>query len=127
MRYAELEAKAKEASQNTDSPEARQFCDAIGQLANQGASAHISAASREMDMIKKRFKASASGNDVQFILSKFESKDFGLIGVSKSNGSQVVEINFGKDKEPRYLLDDVSKVIYYQFGAGQLRAIPYSM
>jgi outer membrane protein assembly factor BamB len=127
MRYADLEAKAKEASQNTDSPEARQFCDAIGQLANQGASAHIAAASREMDMIKKRFKASASGNDVQFILSKFESKDFGLIGVSKNNGSKVVEINFGKDKEPRYLLDDVSRVIYYQATSGELKAIPYSM
>jgi len=60
-----------------------------------------------MEMVKKRFKASASGNDVQFILGKLETKDFGLIGISKTSGHKTTEINFGKDKEPKYILDDV--------------------
>jgi outer membrane protein assembly factor BamB len=125
MRYADLEARAKATAQNVKSPEAREFCDAIGQLANKGASAHLSAASKEMDMIKKRFKASASGSDIQFVLGKLESKDFGLIGISKKSGQRTTEINFGKDKEPKYLLDDVSRTIYYLFDSKEVRCIKY--
>ena len=125
MRYADLEARAKVASQNVNTPEAREFCDAIGQLANTGASAHLSAASKEMEMVKKRFKASASGNDTQFILGKLESKDFGLIGISKTTGQKTNEINFGKDKEPKYILDDVSRTIYYLTESMEMKAIKY--
>ena len=125
MQYADLEARAKATSQNVNTPEAREFCDAIGQLANKGASAHLSAASKEMEMVKKRFKASASGNDVQFILGKLESKDFGLIGISKTTGRRTTEINFGKDKEPKYILDDVSRTIYYLSESMEMRAIKY--
>jgi outer membrane protein assembly factor BamB len=125
MRYADLEARAKLTSQNVKSPEAREFCDAIGQLANKGASAHLSAASKEMDMVRKRFKASASGNDVQFILGKLESKDYGLIGISKITGQKNTEMNFGKDKEPKYILDDVSRTIYYLSESKEMRAIKY--
>jgi hypothetical protein len=125
MRYADLEVKAKEASKNVNTPEAREFCDAIGQLANTGASAHLSAASKEMEMVKKRFKASASGNDVQFILGKLESKDFGLIGISKTTGQKTIEINFGKDKEPKYILDDVSRTIYYLSESMEMKAVKY--
>jgi hypothetical protein len=125
MQYADLEARAKATSQNVNTPEAREFCDAIGQLANKGASAHLSAASKEMEMLKKRFKASASGNDVQFILGKLESKDFGLIGISKTTGQRTTEINFGKDKEPKYILDDVSRTIYYLSESMEMRAIKY--
>jgi outer membrane protein assembly factor BamB len=125
MRYAELEAKARETSKNVKSPEAREFCDAIAQIANRGVSANMAAASREMDMMKKRYKASASGNDVQFILGKLESKDYALIGVSKITGKKIAELNFGKDKEPKYLLDDVSRVVYYLYEFKEMRAIKY--
>jgi hypothetical protein len=76
-------------------------------------------------MVRKRFKASASGNDVQFILGKLESKDFGLIGMSKITGQKNTEMNFGKDKEPKYILDDVSRTIYYLSESKEMRAIKY--
>lgn len=125
MRYADLEARANLTSQNVTSPEAREFCDAIGQLANKGASARLSAAAREMDLIRQRFKASAFGNDVQFILSKLESKDYGLIGISKITGEKIIEINFGKDNKPKYILDDISRTIYYLSESNEMRAIKY--
>jgi hypothetical protein len=35
------------------------------------------------------------------------------------------EINFGKDNEPKYLLDDISRVIYYLSTNSALKAISY--
>lgn len=125
MRYADLEAKAREAERNAKTPQGREICNAFAQLGNKGASMHLSAAAREMDMIKKRYKASASGNDVQFVLAKLESKDFALMGVSKLDGKTIKEINFGKDKQPRYLLDDVGRMVYYLAPSGELKAIRY--
>jgi outer membrane protein assembly factor BamB len=125
MRYAELELEAKQAAAASTSPQGRQFCDAIGQIANRGANVRLAAAANDMEKIRQRFKASASGNNVQFVLGKLESKDYGLFGISKETGSKMSEINFGKDNEPKYLLDDISRVIYYLNPGGVLKAIPY--
>jgi outer membrane protein assembly factor BamB len=125
MRYAELEAKAKNAALNTSSKEGRELLNAIGQLANNGASVRLAAASREMEMIRKRFKASAAGQDIQFILGRLENKDYGIFGISKISGQKKTEISFGKDKEPKYLLDDVSRVVYYLNGGVDMKAIRY--
>jgi hypothetical protein len=62
---------------------------------------------------------------VQFVLGKLENKDYGLFGISKETGSKMSEINFGKDNEPKYLLDDISRVIYYLNTSGTLKAISY--
>ena len=125
MRYAELEVDARKAAAASTTPEGRQFCDAIGQFANRGANVRLAAAANDMDKMRQRFKASTSGNDVQFVLGKLESKDYGLFGISKETGSKMSEINFGKDNEPKYLLDDISRVIYYLNTNGILKAIPY--
>jgi hypothetical protein len=74
MRYADLEAKAREAERNAKTPQGREICNAFAQLGNKGASMHLSAASREMDMIKKRYKASASGNDVSLFWLNLNQK-----------------------------------------------------
>jgi hypothetical protein len=47
------------------------------------------------------------------------------IGVSKITGEKIAELNFGKDKEPKYLLDDVSRVVYYLFDFKEMKAIKY--
>lgn len=125
MRYAELEVEARKAAASTTSPQGRQFCDAIGQFANKGANVRLTAAASDMEKIRTRFKASVSGNSVQFVLGKLESKEFGLFGISKETGAKVSEINFGKDNDPKYLLDDVSHVVYYLNDTGVLKAITY--
>jgi outer membrane protein assembly factor BamB len=125
MRYADLEAKAKEAGKNIRSPEGREFCDAIAQLANRGTTAHLTAASKEMDMIKKRYKSSAAGSFIQFILAKLDTKEYALVGVSKISGQKIKEINIGKDKEPKYVLDDLSGKLYYLSTSNEMKAIMY--
>ena len=125
MRYAELAADAKKASTVSKTPKERQFCDAIGQFANIGANVRLSAAASDMEKMRTRFKASASGNTVQFVLGKLESKDYGLFGISKETGAKVSEFNFGKDNNPKYLLDDISRIVYYLNDNGVLKSIPY--
>lgn len=113
MRYAEAGAKLKEAGKKSTSPEGRALADGFAQIMNNGANAYLSAANKNMEKIKFRAKASVSGNDIQFILGKLESKDYGLIGVSKLNGQKKSEINLGNDKSPKYIIDDISKTVYY--------------
>ncbi len=125
MRYAELEAQANKASSASKTPSERQLCDAIGQFANNGANVRLSAAASDMEKMRTRFKASASGNTVQFVLGKLESKEFGLYGISKETGAKVSEINFGKDNDPKYLLDDISRIVYYLNDGGVLKSIAY--
>lgn len=125
MRYAELEAQANKASSASKTPSERQLCDAIGQFANNGANVRLSAAASDMEKMRTRFKASASGNTVQFVLGKLESKEFGLFGISKETGAKVSEINFGKDNDPKYLLDDISRIVYYLDDGGVLKSIAY--
>jgi outer membrane protein assembly factor BamB len=125
MRYAELAADAKKASTVSKTPKERQFCDAIGQFANIGANVRLSAAASDMEKMRTRFKASASGNTVQFVLGKLESKDYGLFGISKETGAKVSEFNFGKANNPKYLLDDISRIVYYLNDNGVLKSIPY--
>jgi hypothetical protein len=125
MRYAELEAQANKASSVSKTPAERQLCDAIGQFANNGANVRLSAAASDMEKMRTRFKASASGNTVQFVLGKLESKEFGLFGISKETGAKVSEINFGKDNDPKYLLDDISRIVYYLDDSGVLKSIAY--
>jgi hypothetical protein len=85
----------------------------------------LSAAASDMEKMRTRFKASASGNTVQFVLGKLESKDYGLFGISKETGAKVSEINFGKDNDPKYLLDDISRIVYYLNDNGVLKSITY--
>ncbi len=124
MRYGELEAAAKQASAQSKTTQERAFCDAIGQLGNKGATMRMDAAASDMEQIKKRFKASAAGDQIQFILGKLTNDNYGIFGISKINGEKKVTIDFGKDKEPKYLLDDASKRVYYQID--NIRIIAYS-
>lgn len=125
MQYGELEVAAKQASAQATTPQGREMCDAFAQLGNRGASVRMSAAANDMEQIKKRFKATATGNNIQFILGKLESGDFGIYGVSKENGDKKVSISFGKDKEPKYLLDDAAHQLYYQKDNDTLKAYGY--
>jgi outer membrane protein assembly factor BamB len=125
MRYGELEVAAKQASAQSKNPKERELCDAIGQLGNQGAAVRMNAAAQDMEQIKKRFKASADGNDIQFILGKLDNGNYGIFGISKINGEKIVTVDFGKDKEPKYLLDDAGKRLYYQKDNEHIHAYTY--
>lgn len=112
MRYKELEVKANKASAQMKTPQGRQLADAFAQLGNKGASIRMNQASQEFALLSKRFKASAGVNKYHFLLTKLKSGEFTLIGIDKQSGKTIAEINLGKQKQPKYELDEISKLIY---------------
>ena len=64
-----------------------------------------------------RFKATASTNDVQYILSDAGKREFVLMRVSKSDGSLGETIPLGNDKTPMYEVDGFDNAVYLVNGA----------
>ena len=85
-----------------------QIGNAYGELGDYAASYAATA----MKKANARFKATQSGRDFIFIMSK-EDKNVELLKVSKITGKVDGKINLGKDKEPIYAVDDVTGQVYY--------------
>jgi outer membrane protein assembly factor BamB len=60
-----------------------------------------------------RLKATMSGRDFMFIMSK-QDKNIELLKVSKSTGKVDGRIDLGKDREPIYAVDDITGQVYYR-------------
>ncbi len=92
-----------------------QVGDAYGELGNEAAS-YAGAAFRQANARKK---ATQSGRDFMFIMSK-NDKDIELLKVSKTTGKVEGEIALGKDREPIYAVDDITGQVYYLTGEEEL-------
>jgi len=88
-----------------------QISNAYGDLGNYAASYAATA----MKKANARYKATQSGSDFMFIMTK-EDKNVELLMVSKTTGKVDGRINIGKDKEPIYAVDDVTGQVYYLEG-----------
>jgi len=66
-----------------------------------------------------RFKATAEARDFVIVLSKID-KDHVLLKVNKNTGDVDAQINLGKEKEPKYAVDDVSGKIFKQADANMI-------
>ena len=86
----------------------RQVGTAYGELGD-AASSYAYAAFNQANI---RLKATQSGRDFMFIMSKLD-KDIVLLKVSKITGKVEGKIDLGKDREPIYALDDVTGQVYY--------------
>jgi hypothetical protein len=60
-----------------------------------------------------RYKATMSGRDFMFIMSK-QDKNVALLKVSKLTGKVEGTIDLGKDREPIYAVDDITAQVYYR-------------
>lgn len=92
-----------------------QVGDAYGDLGNEAASYAADA----FKQANARMKATKSGRDFMFIMSKKE-KDIVLLKVSKTTGKAQGEIDLGKDREPIYAVDDITGQVYYLTGEREL-------
>ena len=92
-----------------------QVGDAYGELGNEAASY----AGTAFKQANARMKATQSGRDFMFIMSK-KDKDIELLKVSKTTGKVEGEIALGKDREPIYAVDDITGQVYYQTGDEEL-------
>lgn len=76
--------------------------------------AGMSAAGEQWKKVTARFKATRSGNDYVFMLTKGPDKHHRLLRVSKSTGEPDLYVDLGEDKEPVYDLDPVTNRIFYR-------------
>ena len=88
---------------------ANQIGQAYGELGNV-ASSYAGAAFKRAN---ERMKATQTGKDFMFIMSKKE-RDVVLLKISKFTGKVEGEINLGKDREPIYAVDDITGQVYYR-------------
>ena len=68
--------------------------------------------SASFNEMSKRFKASAATPNNKFILTKLSS-GVGLVKLNKDDGKKEKEILL-KDKKPKYTIDSVERILYYQ-------------
>ncbi|MFM7813369.1 MAG: PQQ-binding-like beta-propeller repeat protein, partial [Flavobacteriales bacterium] len=125
MQYYELAAAAQSAKQDASTPQGREFCDQIGQFGNSVGNMRMASAAKDMERMKARFKASAGGDNTYFMMTKMTDGTFGLTAISKVNGTSTGEISFGKNKQPRYEVDDISKKLYYLAERGKIMCYSY--
>jgi hypothetical protein len=81
--------------------------------------AAVSYAGAAFKQANARMKATKSGRDFMFIMSK-QDKDIVLLKVSKITGKIEGEIALGKDREPIYAVDDITGQVYYLTGEKEL-------
>ena len=105
--------------QETD-PGYRALYAGFGDLCNQVSNASMDAAKAEMDMIRKRYNATASANNFMFMNTKLDKGVFGLVKLNKTTGAKESQIEFGKDKEPNYEIDDVASLLFYRSGPTEI-------
>jgi len=86
-----------------------QIGNAYGELGNQATSYAVTA----IKQANTRLKATQSGRDFLFIMSK-QDKTIALLKVSKTSGKIEGRIDLGKDREPVYAIDDITGQVYYR-------------
>lgn len=69
-----------------------------------------------MQQANARFKATASTNDVQYILSDAGKREYVLVRLNKADGSLQETIALGKDKTPVYEVDGFDNTVYLVSG-----------
>lgn len=82
--------------------------DVFGEAANQG----VGATQRFLQEANKRLKATASTNDVHFMMTDAGKREYQLVALKKSDGSVIGTIPLGKEKEPRYEVDSFDNTVY---------------
>jgi outer membrane protein assembly factor BamB len=86
-----------------------QIGNAYGELGDQASNYAINA----FKQANARFKATMSGRNFMFIMSK-QDKNIALLKVSKSTGKVEGTIDLGKDREPIYAIDDITAQVFYR-------------
>jgi hypothetical protein len=76
-------------------------------------------AKKSFQQAQARFKATAQGRDFMIILTEME-KGVGIVRVNKETGDIDATIDLGKDKEPKYALDDVTGRAFVAAGSSKI-------
>lgn len=85
------------------------------------ANAFANAAGASFAEMTKRFKATAATENSQFILTKLESGEIGLVKINKDTGVKEKEVLL-RDKKPEYEVDELAGYLYYRANANTIYA-----
>lgn len=93
----------------------------ISRIYGNASKSAFGATTKFLEAANKRFTATTQSSDFIYILSEVAKNEYHLIKVSKTSGQTVDDVNFGKNKTPKYELDYIENVIYYEDG-GKIKA-----
>ena len=80
----------------------------------------MSYAKKAFSQAAARFKATLRGRDYVMTMVAGDKKNHGLVKVSKDTGEIVATIDMGKDKQPKYGVDDISGRVIYRPAESQV-------
>ncbi len=91
----------------------------FGQVYEELGNAASDFAKQSFQQANARFKATAQGRDFIIILGKID-KDNALFKVNKDTGETEGNINLGKEKDPKYAVDDITGQVFKKTGETQI-------
>ncbi|MCB0793306.1 MAG: PQQ-binding-like beta-propeller repeat protein [Flavobacteriales bacterium] len=103
--------------QDANSAIAKEVTTGMSQVYGEAAQTGMDATARFFKEANARFKATASTNTVHFMLTDAGKREYKLIAVDKSTGSELGSIPLGKDKEPVYEVDGFTNNVYLVDGS----------
>jgi len=107
-----------------DDPVAGALADGIGQAYGQLGDAATDFAKKSFAMANARFKATAEADDYMVILTK-QDKNNVLMKVSKNTGDSEGFIDLGKEREPNYVMDGVTGMVFYNSDGNNILAYKF--
>lgn len=94
---------------------------AQGENYKEMANAFANAAGASFAEMTRRFSATAATENSQFILTKLDSGEVGLVKINKDSGAKEKEVML-KDKKPEYEVDELAGYLYYKANANTIYA-----
>lgn len=107
-----------------DDPVAGAVASGVGQAYGQLGDAATDFAKKSWQQASARFKATSEANDYMVILAKEDKNNF-LMKVDKNSGEVQGKIDLGKEREPNYVMDGVTGMVFYNTGGGAVTAYQY--
>lgn len=100
--------------QNPESKVAKDVSREISKVYGQASLSGLSATSKFLNAASNRYKATSQTEEFMFVLTEVGKKEYHFLKVSKIDGQTKEDINLGKDKKPKYELDNIENVIYFE-------------
>jgi hypothetical protein len=97
---------------DAESAMARDVTGALSDVYGSGAQQAASATKRFLEEANARFKATASTNDIHFMLAQAGKGANVLEAIHKKDGSVAMSIPLGSEKEPMYEVDGITNAVY---------------
>ena len=119
VRSAQASAAFNDAARQTNNATGKQVLGAFGDAYGDYSKQATGFALQSIQQAQARFKASSQGRDFVIILTDTDHGNV-LAMVNKYNGQVMGEVNLGREKSPKYTVDDVTGQIFMENKKGNI-------